>query len=156
MDVKKSSLEQQHEEEKEEFRDCLDGDQVVGQLQEQLNAASFVEQENKTHPSLQLASTALSKGITLDAFNNVVPPTPTSSGPSTPERRVSSSSSIDPEKAGANLIQINPVDLKTIGENTLTPAEQEKEDEAVLRGLRHLFNNRFMSAKTLFEQRADR
>ena len=105
----------------DEFRDCLDDGPVIEQLHVQLNAASFVEQENQIHPSLQLAESALAKGFAASQ-NDVVPHTPTT--PTTPTARSSGS---DPEKAGANVIVLNPVDLKTIGENTLSPTEQEKE-----------------------------
>lgn len=59
----------------------------------------------------------------------------------------------DPEKSGANLIQVTKGDVFL---NTLTPREQEREDEAVIDGLKHLFNNEFMAAKSIFEQKADR
>ncbi|CAO3632473.1 unnamed protein product [Cunninghamella echinulata] len=55
----------------------------------------------------------------------------------------------------ANLITVNSIDLKEIRENTLRPRQQERADEPVLRAVRHLFNNRFMKAKKLFEKYAE-
>ncbi|KAI9313894.1 hypothetical protein BX666DRAFT_1863708 [Dichotomocladium elegans] len=56
----------------------------------------------------------------------------------------------------ANVIVLNGLNLKDIKANVLSPREQEKADEPVLRAVRHLFNNRFMKAKRLFEQEAQR
>ncbi|KAG2194717.1 hypothetical protein INT47_012088 [Mucor saturninus] len=58
----------------------------------------------------------------------------------------------DPEKASANLIEIIKGDVAI---NTLTPRQQEKEDENVIQGLDHLFDNQFMTAKGIFEEKAD-
>jgi hypothetical protein len=125
--------------------------------------------DDQNHPVLVLASTLAN----CEKTKIVIPPTPVLDIPVRP----------DPTKASANLIVINKPDLKTIRPNTLGPKEQEKEGkvrmklkleggtltctnaipirvyvlaEPVLRGLRHLLNNRFMSAKTLFESNADR
>lgn len=54
----------------------------------------------------------------------------------------------------ANLIVLNDIDTKSIKPNTLTPREQEKADEQVLEAIHHMFNNRFMKAKKIFEQNA--
>jgi hypothetical protein len=56
----------------------------------------------------------------------------------------------------ANLIVIDKFDPKSIKINTLTPREQERADEPVLRAIHHLFNNRFMKAKRIFEQNSTR
>ncbi|ORZ20453.1 hypothetical protein BCR42DRAFT_208217 [Absidia repens] len=97
--------------------------------------------DDQHHPVLVLASSLAN----TEKTKIVIPPTPVLDIP------VRS----DPAKATANVIVINTPDLKTMRPNTLGPREQEKEAEPVLRGLRHLLNNRFMSAKTLFEQNAD-
>ncbi|KAI8372205.1 hypothetical protein BD560DRAFT_104458 [Blakeslea trispora] len=59
---------------------------------------------------------------------------------------------IDPLKTGANLIKINKDNVTA---NTLTPREQEKEDEQVIQGLGYLFDNQFMAAKNLFEEKSN-
>ncbi|CAO3702016.1 unnamed protein product [Rhizopus stolonifer] len=61
----------------------------------------------------------------------------------------------DVESHSANLIALDKINIKEIRENTLSPREQEKADEPILRAIRHLFNNRFMKAKKLFENQAD-
>lgn len=55
----------------------------------------------------------------------------------------------------ANLIVIDRIDSKSVKVNTLTPREQEKADEPIVKAIHHLFNNRFMKAKKLFEQQAN-
>lgn len=55
----------------------------------------------------------------------------------------------------ANPIKAGKVNIKSIKANTLGPREQEAADEPVLRGIHHLFNNRFTQAKNLFEEKAD-
>ncbi|CAO0800987.1 unnamed protein product [Mucor circinelloides] len=54
----------------------------------------------------------------------------------------------------ANVIVLDCIDPKSVKPNNLTPREQEKADEPVLRATHHLFSNRFMKAKRLFEQQA--
>ncbi|KAG1078383.1 hypothetical protein G6F42_024291 [Rhizopus arrhizus] len=54
----------------------------------------------------------------------------------------------------ANVIVLDCIDPKSVKPNNLTPREQEKADEPVLRAMHHLFSNRFMKAKRLFEQQA--
>lgn len=85
----------------------------------------------------------------------------------------------DVESYSANLIALNKIDTKDIKANNLSPRQQEragkrrcffytliiwnayfffylgKLDEPVLRAIRHLFNNRFMKAKKLFEKQAE-
>ncbi|KAI8047397.1 uncharacterized protein B0P05DRAFT_481711 [Gilbertella persicaria] len=61
----------------------------------------------------------------------------------------------DVETHSANLIALNKIDLKNIKENTFSPRQQERADEPILRAIRHLFNNRFMKAKKLFEKQAE-
>lgn len=75
----------------------------------------------------------------------------------------------------ANLIVLEDVDSKSVLPNTLTPREQEKAgthvivsfcltilrcfclaDEPVMQAIHYLFNNRFMKAKILFEQNANK
>ncbi|KAJ2964277.1 hypothetical protein NQZ79_g750 [Umbelopsis isabellina] len=56
----------------------------------------------------------------------------------------------------ANPITTGKINLKTITANTLGPREQEAADEPVLRGIHHLFNNRFSQAKKIFEDKADK
>lgn len=76
----------------------------------------------------------------------------------------------------ANVIVLDCIDPKSVKPNNLTPREQEKAgnkkktklmcrpgskpnmriDEPVLRAMHHLFSNRFMKAKRLFEQQAQR
>ncbi|CEP11632.1 hypothetical protein [Parasitella parasitica] len=78
-----------------------------------------------------------------------IPHTPT-------EEEINKIKAKDPERFGANLIQIKK---RQIAVNQLTPREQEKEvsatDESVIRGLNHLFDNQFMAAKAIFEEKAD-
>ncbi|GAA5812064.1 hypothetical protein MFLAVUS_005513 [Mucor flavus] len=61
----------------------------------------------------------------------------------------------DVESYSANLIALNKIDTKEIKANLLSPRQQERADEPVLRAIRHLFNNRFMKAKKLFEKQAE-
>jgi hypothetical protein len=81
----------------------------------------------------------------------------------------------DVESYSANLIALNKIDTKEIKANLLSPRQQERAgkiwyrninigscinfsgciDEPVLRAIRHLFNNRFMKAKKLFEKEAE-
>ncbi|KAI7891290.1 uncharacterized protein EV154DRAFT_551637 [Mucor mucedo] len=61
----------------------------------------------------------------------------------------------DVESYSANLIALNKIDTKEIKANLLSPRQQERADEPVLRAVRHLFNNRFMKAKKLFEKQAE-
>ncbi|KAI9476175.1 MAG: hypothetical protein EXX96DRAFT_290639 [Benjaminiella poitrasii] len=70
-----------------------------------------------------------------------------------PKLHARESKAADLKKASANLIRIQKGDVTL---NSMTPREQEKEDELVIKGLDHLFDNRFMAAKTIFEEKADR
>ncbi|KAI8062096.1 hypothetical protein BC940DRAFT_309529 [Gongronella butleri] len=81
-----------------------------------------------------------------DGEQNIDPPSP-----GTPPPRSRQSEDIDAEFS-ANLISIESIKLKNMRANTLTPRQQERADEPVLRAVRHLFNNRFMRAKKLFER----
>ncbi|CAO3609607.1 unnamed protein product [Mucor fragilis] len=54
----------------------------------------------------------------------------------------------------ANLIVLDCIDPKSVKPNHLTPREQEKADEPILRAMHNLFSNRFMKAKRLFEENA--
>ncbi|KAI8328019.1 hypothetical protein BC941DRAFT_445822 [Chlamydoabsidia padenii] len=118
-----------------------DEDSVTTQVEDDLRDIAPFTKDDQHHPVLVLASSLAN----LEKTKVVVPPSPNLDIPARP----------DPAKATANLIVINKPNLKTIRPNTLGPKEQEKEAEPVLRGLRHLLNNRFMSAKTLFESNAD-
>lgn len=60
-----------------------------------------------------------------------------------------------PSTHSANLIVIGRIDSKSVKVNTLTPREQERADESILKAIHYLFNNRFMKAKKLFEQQAN-
>lgn len=112
--------------------------------------------------------------------DELMPPTPGSPPPrhnfgSVALSRRSSDEILDNESFSANLIDLHGIDLKNIKSNNLSPREQEKAgmyachlssfgylnqfnptDEPVLRAVRHLFNNRFMKAKKLFEREAKR
>ncbi|KAL9556344.1 hypothetical protein PS6_002407 [Mucor atramentarius] len=68
------------------------------------------------------------------------------------EEEINKIKAADPERFGANLIQIKKGQVNL---NPLTPREQEKEDESVIKGLNYLFDNQFMAAKTIFEEKAD-
>jgi hypothetical protein len=112
--------------------------------------------------------------------NEFVPPTPGTPPSRSPlEQNTSVDDSDDIETYSANLLALNKVDIKNIGANTLDAREQEKAggfekgdslvvdnheklmwffgalDEPVLLGMAHLFNNRFMKAKKVFESNAD-
>ncbi|KAI7853457.1 hypothetical protein BDC45DRAFT_442468 [Circinella umbellata] len=88
--------------------------------------------------------------------DDIVPPTPGSPPPNfePPNRSSTEEDMPDVESFSANLIALHDINLKEIKANNLSPREQEKKDEPVLRAMRHLFNNRFMKAKRLFEQDA--
>lgn len=106
--------------------------------EEQAAASQTATNEQSQEPSLEqrLAdSVAISapKATTAQQSNNV--------------QRTSSFS--------ANPITTGKINLKTIAANTLGPREQEAADEPVLRGIHHLFNNRFSQAKKIFEDKAD-
>ncbi|KAI7901486.1 uncharacterized protein BX663DRAFT_553275 [Cokeromyces recurvatus] len=58
----------------------------------------------------------------------------------------------DLERASENLIQIKK---EITALNTLSPREQEREDKSIIEGLNHLFNNQFMAAKMMFEEKAN-
>lgn len=116
--------------------------------------------------------------------SDFVPPTPGTPPTGNPfDLNGSGDDSDDIETYSANLLALNKVDIKNIGPNTLDAREQEKAgklcwfidgdtrrtlcyeitngnflcwiDEPVLLGMAHLFNNRFMKAKKLFESEAD-
>ncbi|CAO3685665.1 unnamed protein product [Umbelopsis vinacea] len=88
--------------------------------------------------------------------SDFVPPTPGTPPTGSPfELGSSGEDSGDIETYSANLLALNKVDIKNIGPNTLDAREQEKADERVLLGMGHLFNNRFMKAKKVFESEAD-
>ncbi|KAI8338365.1 hypothetical protein BC941DRAFT_512516 [Chlamydoabsidia padenii] len=85
-------------------------------------------------------------------LEDISPPSPgTPPPPTMGTRRPSDDFGVD---CNANLISVNSIDLKQILPNSLTPRQQEKADEPILRAIRHLFNNRFMKAKALFDKYA--
>ncbi|KAG1180011.1 hypothetical protein G6F70_000860 [Rhizopus microsporus] len=90
-----------------------------------------------------------------EIVQDIVPPTPGIP----PERQSldfgANDDVADIDGHSANLIALNRINTKEIKANTLSPRDQEKADEPVLRAVRHLFNNRFMRAKKLFEQQAE-
>ncbi|CAO3700451.1 unnamed protein product [Rhizopus stolonifer] len=56
------------------------------------------------------------------------------------------------DSSSTNSIEITRGEITA---NTLLPREQEKQNESVLQGMECLFNNKFMYAKTIFEEKAD-
>ncbi|KAI9482919.1 MAG: hypothetical protein EXX96DRAFT_518850 [Benjaminiella poitrasii] len=60
----------------------------------------------------------------------------------------------DTRACSANNITLGPIDSKLIEPNLLNPREQERADVPILRAIHHVFNNRFMQAKELFEQQS--
>ncbi|KAI9497886.1 hypothetical protein BDB00DRAFT_802371 [Zychaea mexicana] len=88
--------------------------------------------------------------------DEIVPPTPGSPPPNfEPPVRLSTEEDMpDVESFSANLIALHDINLKEVKANNSSPREQERKDEPVLRAMRHLFNNRFMKAKRLFEREA--
>lgn len=107
------------------------------------------------------------------SMGEIVPPTP-GTPPPIFEPRTSDDLPDVEAYSSANLIALHDINLKDIKANNLSPREQEKAgkligchislcihtknviDEPILRAIRHLFNNRFMKAKRLFEQNAKR
>ncbi|KAI9272010.1 hypothetical protein BY458DRAFT_533419 [Sporodiniella umbellata] len=53
-----------------------------------------------------------------------------------------------------NVIAIEAVDPKNIPVNDLKPRQQEEADQPIREGMTHLFDNRFMKAKRIFETRS--
>ncbi|KAI8983038.1 hypothetical protein BDB01DRAFT_792151 [Pilobolus umbonatus] len=91
-----------------------------------------------------------------DIVDDILPPTP-GLPPSTQHNEYDGRffEEGDIETYSANLIALNKTDMKEIKPNNLSPRQQEKADEPALRAIRHLFNNRFMRAKRLFEKKAE-
>ncbi|KAL0094271.1 hypothetical protein F4703DRAFT_1817470 [Phycomyces blakesleeanus] len=85
----------------------------------------------------------------------IMPPSPGIPPPGHPLEHERSSEDMELESYSDNHIAINKAALKEVKQNILSPREQEKQDEPMLRAIRHLFNNRFMKAKRLFEKQAD-
>lgn len=108
--------------------------------------------------------------------DDISPPSPGTPPPRPTMENGRTSDDLDVE-CSANLISVNSIDLKEMLPNKLSPRQQEKAgkkmeekgitfscllisnvccwvDEPVLRAIRHLFNNRFMKAKVLFEKYA--
>lgn len=106
--------------------------------QSQLPAEQPSEPATSQEPSLEQR---LAHSVAISA------PKPSVSSVPAPIQRTSSFS--------ANPIKTGKVNVKNIKANTLGPREQEAADEPVLRGIHHLFNNRFSQAKNLFEDKAD-
>ncbi|KAI9488552.1 hypothetical protein BDB00DRAFT_772342 [Zychaea mexicana] len=95
--------------------------------------------------------------IELPADNNmadyVTPPTPGTPPPSDPaySEQLRRDSSTSPPAPATPTESEGPV----IKANTLSPREQEKEDQAMLEGMEAFFNNRFAEAETAFRFKAD-
>ncbi|CAO3686057.1 unnamed protein product [Umbelopsis vinacea] len=106
--------------------------------QSQLATDEPSERATSQEPSLEQR---LAHSVAISA------PKPSVSSVPAPIQRTSSFS--------ANPIKTGKVNVKNIKANTLGPREQEAADEPVLRGIHHLFNNRFSQAKNLFEDKAD-
>ncbi|KAG0168713.1 Tetratricopeptide repeat protein 39B [Apophysomyces sp. BC1034] len=130
-------------------QDFNDVPEIISQEKEHKDTSSIGE---AAHPVLQLASTALNRGLTSAELTDVVPP------PATPTQNVGNEPTLkqESEQIMANVISIKKVVPKDIAPNTLEPRQQEEEDEDVILGFQHLLNNRFMSAKRIFEKRSDR
>ncbi|KAG1452521.1 hypothetical protein G6F46_009403 [Rhizopus delemar] len=89
----------------------------------------------------------------VQTFEDIIPPTP---GVPPQNMELGLNDDVgDIESHSANLIALDKIDIKEIKANPLSPREQEKADEPILRAIRHLFNNRFMKAKRLFENQAE-
>ncbi|KAI9318048.1 hypothetical protein BX666DRAFT_1582563 [Dichotomocladium elegans] len=94
---------------------------AMQEVTNKLNAMVFIDEENRTHPSVQLASTALRNGYTSGAeCSDVVPPTSSTLGNAGSIGQVEG-------VTGPNVILIRPVDPKDVQANTLDPREQERE-----------------------------
>jgi hypothetical protein len=107
-------------------------------MEEQITETPEVSEEQNQGPSLEQR---LADSVAISA------PKATTSQQSNNIQRTSSFS--------ANPITIGKINYKNITANTLGPREQEAADEPVLRGIHHLFNNRFSQAKKIFEDKAD-
>ncbi|CAO3662686.1 unnamed protein product [Umbelopsis ramanniana] len=106
--------------------------------QSQPHSQEQSEQDRSQEPSLEQR---LAESVAISA------PRVSSTNSGAPIQRTSSFS--------ANPIKTSKINAKNITANTLGPREQEAADEPVLRGIHHLFNNRFTQAKKLFEEKAD-
>jgi len=106
--------------------------------QSQPHSQEQSDQDRSQEPSLEQR---LAESVAISA------PRVSSANSGAPIQRTSSFS--------ANPIKTSKINAKNITANTLGPREQEAADEPVLRGIHHLFNNRFTQAKKLFEEKAD-
>ncbi|KAL0144179.1 tetratricopeptide repeat protein 39B-like protein [Mucor lusitanicus] len=61
---------------------------------------------------------------------------------------------IDLDMFKDNVISIQAIDPKDIPVNNMKPYEQEKADEPVREGMKYLFDNKFMKAKSVFQTKA--
>ncbi|KAI8380334.1 hypothetical protein BD560DRAFT_324222 [Blakeslea trispora] len=113
--------------------------------------------EEESAPSTDLSSEEEEQVEFKQAVEDLSPPTPgiPPQGQSFELTERASEDMGDVETYSANLIALNKIDLKNIKENALSPRQQERADEPILRAIRHLFNNRFMKAKRLFEKEAE-
>ncbi|GAA5804188.1 hypothetical protein HPULCUR_009675 [Helicostylum pulchrum] len=116
-----------------------------------------VKQEEKQSEEVKQEDNTTMPQSFEEMVQDVLPPTPGVA----PQRQNfdlggrSSEDVGDVESYSANLIALNKIDTKEIKANLLSPRQQERADEPVLRAIRHLFNNRFMKAKKLFEKQAE-
>ncbi|KAI7905050.1 uncharacterized protein BX663DRAFT_501515 [Cokeromyces recurvatus] len=138
---------QEHEEDHKDNKACNTDDIISTRInyhQEEEEEEGFQEERNRSQ--------------TFDEIvQDILPPTP---GIAPPRQTFefnerSSEEATDVDSYSANLIALEKIDTKNIKENTLSPRQQERADEPVLRAVRHLFNNRFMKAKKLFEKQAE-
>jgi hypothetical protein len=115
-----------------------------------------------TRSSLSSYSSEQSDPLELDLVLNALKTTLTHEEPSAVQEDALDDTKIQAPQVvirnfgnSANLIELN-INPKDVNVNDKTPRDQEKADEPVLRAIHHLFNNRFMKAKRLFEQQASR
>ncbi|KAI9281489.1 hypothetical protein BY458DRAFT_498760 [Sporodiniella umbellata] len=113
-------------------------------------STSATVEDTKKHEE-RIAPPTVSRSVD----NDITPPTP-GAPPTSHNMDFSSHEEYgDVETHSANLIALDKINIKEIKANNLSPRQQEKADEPILRAVRHLFNNRFMKAKKLFENQAD-
>ncbi|KAI8336822.1 hypothetical protein BC941DRAFT_354020 [Chlamydoabsidia padenii] len=109
--------------------------------------------EQPSSPIPQPNAPSTETPTTHPAAEDISPPSPGTPPPRPTIETRRTSDDVEVEFS-ANLISVNSIDLKEMLPNKLTPRQQERADEPVLRAVRHLFNNRFMKAKVLFEKYA--
>ncbi|KAF1804533.1 hypothetical protein V8B55DRAFT_1499570 [Mucor lusitanicus] len=168
-----STIKQNQEKAQPVEQEKHDGDKPVEQKEEEEEeeelhsvGRSSVDDNNSVTTSTTNVSQEEDKAVVEDPnmpstfeeiVQDILPPTPGVA----PQRQTfdfggrASEDMGDVDTYSANLIALNKIDMKEIKANTLSPRQQERADEPVLRAIRHLFNNRFMKAKKLFEKQAE-